>query len=553
MESVLNIIVIGLILLIGYWWANQGLFSSILHCLCVIAAGAIALAFWEPLVTGFLLKGNKFDNYSWGLTLGLLFVGSLFILRLITDRLAPNNVKFPEIVNNILGGLVGLWAGVLTMGMTMIACGFIQAPVEIMGFVGWARTGQNYGLPSEVMKLWIPAAEITEGFYATLSRGALSPFRPTPLAEYYPQLAGTALSLHRDTFFDGDGQSAVSPESVTVGVLTTDANFSAKDGSKGAFAIEFSVDSGAFDGGEQFILSAAQARLLSDGKRPEVAFPTQFNQPNPNGERATYKFDDMSNYASSVPGEQDARIVLVFPAFANGGAPRFLQLKGVRFALPTSVQGDIGSILGEAEEVGSAPQDDTAPEGGFVADISNFVMVKNSIMPAQLNTNILPPMTHTTNRDGAHFVSGGKGTYKKGATMSVSRSQRIRGFHHTPGTEIVLLDASRRLGGIDIYGDGLAAYKAIGRDQPLELVDSRGKAYKPIGWVLDRPGDVELAFDPSRPISRLSDLPSQPSSGEHKLRVIFVVPTGVELTGLRIGKTIIGRCSTVVLEGSSTD
>ena len=29
-----NIIIIALVLLIAYWWANQGLFSAILHLVC---------------------------------------------------------------------------------------------------------------------------------------------------------------------------------------------------------------------------------------------------------------------------------------------------------------------------------------------------------------------------------------------------------------------------------------------------------------------------------------------------------------------------------------
>ena len=47
-----NILLVALVLFIGYWWGNQGFFSSVLHLLCVIVAGGIALAVWEPLVTG---------------------------------------------------------------------------------------------------------------------------------------------------------------------------------------------------------------------------------------------------------------------------------------------------------------------------------------------------------------------------------------------------------------------------------------------------------------------------------------------------------------------
>ena len=65
MSIIFNILVIGSVLLIAYWWANEGLFSSFLHLICVITAGTIALAVWEPISMA-MLKGGGFDNYIWG-------------------------------------------------------------------------------------------------------------------------------------------------------------------------------------------------------------------------------------------------------------------------------------------------------------------------------------------------------------------------------------------------------------------------------------------------------------------------------------------------------
>ena len=56
-----NILIIGFVVLIAYWWANQGVFSALLHLIAVILAGAVALAVWEPLTT-VLLTGNAFDD-----------------------------------------------------------------------------------------------------------------------------------------------------------------------------------------------------------------------------------------------------------------------------------------------------------------------------------------------------------------------------------------------------------------------------------------------------------------------------------------------------------
>ena len=92
MLAAFNILVVLLVLLIAYWWGNQGFFSAIIHLVCVIVAGALALAFWEPLTLGLLLRGGFFDSYAWGFGLLGLFVVSLFILRLATNKLVPGNV-----------------------------------------------------------------------------------------------------------------------------------------------------------------------------------------------------------------------------------------------------------------------------------------------------------------------------------------------------------------------------------------------------------------------------------------------------------------------------
>ena len=59
MLVILNLFVIGIVLLIAYWWGSQGLFSSFLHLVATICAGAIALAVWEPLNLLILEKTNN--------------------------------------------------------------------------------------------------------------------------------------------------------------------------------------------------------------------------------------------------------------------------------------------------------------------------------------------------------------------------------------------------------------------------------------------------------------------------------------------------------------
>ena len=51
-----NLVIILFVLAMIYMGTVQGLFSSFLHLMVVIAAGALAFAVWEPLTLGLLMK-----------------------------------------------------------------------------------------------------------------------------------------------------------------------------------------------------------------------------------------------------------------------------------------------------------------------------------------------------------------------------------------------------------------------------------------------------------------------------------------------------------------
>lgn len=166
--------------------------------------------------------------------------------------------------------------------------------------------------------------------------------------------------------------------------------------------------------------------------------------------------------------------------------------------------------------------DNSNPDGGFLKDLSSFVAVQNSIKPVMININNAESFNVATS-DAGNYLSKGKDVFKKGTSLSISRSQRVSGFNHATGTEVVLVDASRIESGIDMWGDRSKTFKELGFDIAFELVDSRGKGYKPVGYIWERQSDVEICFDPSKPFQRMSDLPMQPSSGEHKLKLVFVL------------------------------
>ena len=140
---IFNVLCILIVLVIAYWWANQGLFSAIIHLLCVITAGALALAFWERLTVGLLLRGSWFDAYAWGIALVGVFVLALFVLRLATNKLVPSNVDLPQWANLGFGLPVGAVSGVLTIGILLLGLGFVHSQRTILGFVGDARDSSS--------------------------------------------------------------------------------------------------------------------------------------------------------------------------------------------------------------------------------------------------------------------------------------------------------------------------------------------------------------------------------------------------------------------------
>ena len=156
MSILLNVLVVAIVLLIAYWWANQGAFSGFLHLLCVIAAATIAFAVWEPLSVWMLSLGGV-RVYAWGLGLLVPFAVLLFVFRLASDKLVPDNLNFPTAVNYLLGGAFGAIAGVLSIGIVLLGGGMLQGESSLMGHVGWARSSQSQGRPAEMASLWLPA------------------------------------------------------------------------------------------------------------------------------------------------------------------------------------------------------------------------------------------------------------------------------------------------------------------------------------------------------------------------------------------------------------
>ncbi len=214
MTLLFNVIVIGLVILIGYWWANQGFLSALLHLACVVVAGAITLAIWEPLTTA-ILGGGFFDNYIWGIVLLGCFAIILAVTRALSDRIVPGNLHLPNWANMTFGFVCGALAGIITTGILIIGGGFFQTADAFL-YPGWGRDRDARAVIEREPKPWLPVAKWTIDFYEYTSLGSLYPnISNAPLAQQYPNLDRQA-SLIRDSYDEGKGQLSLAPEGADV-------------------------------------------------------------------------------------------------------------------------------------------------------------------------------------------------------------------------------------------------------------------------------------------------------------------------------------------------
>lgn len=514
MVTVLNIVLIGLVGLIAYWWANQGLFSALLHLLCVFVAGAITLAFWEPLAT-MTMTGGGWDNYAWGVTFLGLFSITLFVLRLLMDKLVPSNVNVPHWASLTFGGAAGAAAGVITIGMFTIGAGFIQSHVELLGYRGTARS-KTSGKVEDLQKLWLPFNQWTSDLYSAVSIGSMSSGRP--LARYNPELWRQS-TLIRDTFRNGKGQLALAPDAATVRSLQADQK-------NGRYAVQVAFSPEARDHGEQLTLASSQIRMI--GREPsgtKVYYPDAWQQPH----SGRHLFDDVTHYASSLSGQGTLDAVFEFQT-SRDFAPEFIQIRNTRYRLPDAQSGPIKLTTGPKS---------TMDFNGARMISTSYLRVTNSITPLVMSTNTMPSGLKEIDR----LLTEGKGEVPRQSGSRPSRQLRILGIYEPEGTRCVQLQVKRE-GVADLY----AIRETAGGDGIIALVDIEGNEYYPIGYIWRKPDITFIELQPKRYTRKMTDLPNLPTSGDQNIDLIFYVTTGVTIKGVRLGDVPVGQAKLLIPE-----
>ena len=547
----LPILLLALVLIITGVIARQGMLSAFLHMICVIAAGAIAFALWEPIGYALLDSMGSFGAYVMGCTLVLTFLVALVILRLAMDKLVPENMNFESGANWAGSSIFGFVGAFISVGILTLGAGMLQFKSDFFGYTGWARDRAT-AQPGEVSSTPMFTAVYTARFYEMLSVGSLSPMmNGGALKQLYPEIDKMSWSMLRDGFVgdSGNGRSWMQPKSIKVtnDQFTYLPNFASGSINpdfprfNGAYIVPLKVDVSSFDNGSQFTMSNAQARLIAPAGTSTggaaTAFPKLYVQPSKAGTPTPYAFDDGSNFVSNKAGTQALDFILIFPGDELGPPTEgdyHLQIKGLRLDLPSVTVEEQGMEMLAAMGGGATRQ---LPTGEGKALTANDLKIDSEI-PIRISYNAKKGLR----LNDKNFIEGGSGEFNSGGPgNNVSKANRVTNFFEPEGTRIAQLTVGRRKP-IDLDALRQEGYA----DQPLLLVDENGNTYLPYGYIRMGRQKTSILYNPLSPIETVGGLPTLPSSGNTDLFILYRVPIGVTISEVRCGDIPIGSCSTKV-------
>jgi hypothetical protein len=129
---IFSLVVALMVILIAAFWAYQGFFSSIIMFFEAVVALMTAFAFFEQ-VHG-LWAGSIGPGIGLPLAFMLLFLATLVLTRVLTDKLIPGNVVFPLSMERAGGAVCGFFTGMILVGAALIAIQMLPIGSSVLGF-----------------------------------------------------------------------------------------------------------------------------------------------------------------------------------------------------------------------------------------------------------------------------------------------------------------------------------------------------------------------------------------------------------------------------------
>jgi len=599
----LSLLAIAIVLLTAYIWLTRGFFSAFLHMICVVLAGAIAFALWEPTAYAIIGKGGFLEATGWCLGLALPFAVVLLLLRVICDKSVGYNLTVHRAVDYVGGGVCGLVAGVVVAGIVTIAIGTLRLDTSLMG-----HQPLSYSPSGNIVRsgsLLLPVDRIVGRFYGSVSTAA---FRTeTPLAAEYPNLEDVGGSL-RMNFAQGRARTTLKPKDFEVtGRFTvgkgknlpiasllndawakvpqkyTDADQNAPTVGSYIEGYVVKLNAGANEKGEgKKIVGASQVRLVVMNAQTvdeadsfitlyPVAATCQADSTSP--QMARFRYDGNDIFLASPGGASEATFAFEF-VVPPGYEPLSLYVKQVRHEVAEAATAKPWREFGSPSERDSAIKSGALikPLGASgdpaVASASNIASqpveagqetVVGNGQPLQQGqapqiegvrfSNRLPWVVQKGTHGGLEIdetntILNGTGLFPPDyKTIGLEKTLRIEKLANTNDTVIVQVDVT--LGSkFSLLGQAAAGVDNI---VPPLLRDTAGQVYEPVGFIYEDQMKKVVRYTPGEPIRSLSQLASQDgvsltrSRSDQKLTLIFRVSFGVTIERFTLGNKSLVR------------
>lgn len=169
-----------MVILVAAFWAFQGFFGAIIMFFEAVVALMVAFGFYEP-ING--LWAESLGSMGPPVALMGLFVATLVILRVITDKIIPTGIRLPVWADRAGGGVCGFFTGMILIGIALVSVQMLPIGPTLFGFE--RLTADDDGLPVQNNMLFNPDG-FAIGMANMLSNNRLG--GETPLSSNRPDM-----------------------------------------------------------------------------------------------------------------------------------------------------------------------------------------------------------------------------------------------------------------------------------------------------------------------------------------------------------------------------
>lgn len=561
---ILNLIVLFFVLGMAVLWSTYGLFSALIHLMLVLVAGSIALAVWEPVTVNLLL--GAIPDYAWAVGLIGPFVVVLIVLRVALDKLIKGNMKFHPLVDQMLGGVTGAIAGVLTAGLTVIGLSYLPLPLTFLGYQPYEIKGAaNFPGPSEgddmVASLWIPVDRYAARTFGFLSTHGFASNRP--LAHIIPDLREDAGTFRLGRGYDENSSLNAQPD--TIEITEAQRFTEAIPQEVPAELAEFIAENAPTARGSQIVtvattIKADKGTVIYDNDRILRMPPYQVQLraavddsdtlasyqpvgwskvPLTGTGRVFYSAQGAGTMASDTAPPADIVWVYAIPERAE---PEYLQVRKVRLMLPDEfVTNDAERFVaalgqpftegdGDGEAQAAAPVVNPAASERVDAEVVGGYTAHKAVGLEQ--SDALPRGISPNDATGLTFVDG-KVTGGKDVTSKSARG----------GVAVKSIFVPESLAGIRLQiAPAAAAQSTLGQAvgagsnvAEIWIESSTGRKFYPLGyaWLRGEDRSIEVSVNDIR---NTTSLPLNAYHEGDQLYLYFAIPPTVQLAKYHIGE-----------------